>query len=67
MSKLNTLSAGYKGSSTKIRSSNTRPPIINNVKVNADDLIEKIKIWHADGILDNKEIINIIQQLQTII
>ena len=67
MSKLNTLSAGYKGSSTKIRSSNTRPPIINNVKVNADDLIKKIKIWHADGILDNKEIINIIQQLQTII
>jgi|TARA_R110000751_G_scaffold54861_1_gene117883 hypothetical protein len=64
---LNTLSAGYKGSSTKIRSSNTRPPIVSNKKVNADDLIEKIKIWHADGILDSIEINKIIQQLQTIV
>jgi hypothetical protein len=67
MSKLNTLSGGYKGSSTKVRSSNTRPPVASPLKVNADELIKKIKVWHADGILDNKEIINIIQQLQTIV
>tara|TARA_R110000803_G_scaffold181253_1_gene243658 strand:- start:249 stop:452 length:204 start_codon:yes stop_codon:yes gene_type:complete len=67
MSKLNTLSAGYKGSSTKIRSSNTRPPIINNVKVNADDLIKKIKIWHADGVLTTDGVNYIIIELQKII
>ena len=68
MSHLNTLAGGYKGGSSKTRSSNTRPPNPDtSVKVNADGLITKIKQWHADGILDDKEIINIIQQLQTIV
>ena len=68
MSHLNTLSSGYKDIPVKTRSSNTRPPIIDtSIKINADDLIKKIKIWHADGILDSIEINKIIQQLQTIV
>ena len=67
MSKLNTLSGGYKGSSTKVRSSNTRPPVASSLKVNADELIKKIKVWHADGVLTTEGVNYIISQLQTIV
>ena len=40
MSKLNTLSGGYKGSSTKIRSSNSRPIIIEDKIAYFDKLKE---------------------------
>ena len=66
---LNTLSAGYKSSPTKIRSSNTRPPIVDNnlPKVDAKDLANTIKIWHSEGRLNIEDINNIITQLQTIV
>ena len=68
MSPLNTLAGGYKGGSSRVRSSNNRAPVIDTkVKVNYKDLSEKIKIWHADGVLSTKEINYIISQLQSII
>jgi hypothetical protein len=65
---LNTLSAGYKSSPTKIRSSNTRPPIVDNnlPKIDAKDLANTIKIWHSEKRLNTDDINNIIVQLQTI-
>ena len=69
MSTLNTLSAGYKSSSTKIRSTNTRPPVVDESKpvINASDLTNQIKKWHADGNLSTEDINYIISQLQTIV
>ena len=44
MSKINTLSAGYKSHPSKIRSSNNRPPVIKSPTIiDAVDLAEKIK------------------------
>ena len=65
---LNTLSAGYKSSPTKIRSSNTRPPVIDNniPKVDAKDLANTIKIWHSEKRLNTEDVNYIISQLQTI-
>ena len=65
---LDTLSAGYKSSPTKTRSSNTRPPIVDNniPKVDAKDLANTIKIWHSEKRLNTEDINNIIVQLQTI-
>jgi hypothetical protein len=66
---LNTLSAGYKSSPTKIRSSNTRPPIVDNElkKIDAKDLANTIKIWHSEGRLNTTDVNYIISQLQTIV
>ena len=66
---LNTLSAGYKSSPTKIRSSNTRPPIVDNnlQKVDAKDLANTIKIWHSEERLNTEDVNYIISQLQTIV
>ncbi len=69
MSTLNTLSAGYKSSSTKIRSTNTRPPVVDESKpvINASDLANQIKIWHSENRLSKEDINNIIAELQTIV
>ena len=68
MSHLNTLSSGYKGSSTKIRSSNTRSPVIKSpTQIDAKDLANKIKIWYTDGNLTTEGLNHLITQLQTII
>ena len=68
MSKLNTLAGGYKGGSPRVRSSNNRLPIVDTtVRVNYKELTEKIKIWHADGVLSTEEVNYIISQLQTIV
>jgi hypothetical protein len=69
MSTLNTLSAGYKSSSTKIRSTNTRPPVVDESKpvINASDLANQIKVWHSENRLSKEDINNIIAELQTIV
>jgi|TARA_Y100000361_G_scaffold114379_1_gene104865 hypothetical protein len=69
MSTLNTLSAGYNSSSTKIRSTNTRPPVVDESKpaIIASDLANQIKIWHSEKRLSNQDINNIIAELQTIV
>jgi len=66
---LNTLSAGYKSSPTKIRSSNTRPPVVDESRpaISANELANQIKIWHSEGRLNNDDINNIITQLQTVL
>jgi|TARA_R110002012_G_scaffold276702_1_gene463742 hypothetical protein len=69
MSKISTLSAGYKSNPNKIRSSNTRPPIVDESKpaINANELSNQIKIWHSEKRLNNEDISTIISQLQTIL
>ena len=69
MSKINTLAAGYNSNPNKIRSSNTRPPVIDESKpaIVASDLANQIKIWHSEKRLNNEDINTIISQLQTII
>ena len=67
MSKINTLSAGYKSHPSKIRSSNNRPPVIKSPTIiDAVDLAEKIKIWHIDGNLSTKGLNYLITTLQKI-
>ena len=69
MSHLNTLAGGYKGGSPRVQSENTKPPFKNTdiKKVNVGQLINQIKMWHADGNLTTSEVNNIITQLQTIV
>ena len=68
MSTLNTLSAGYKSNPTATNSTNVRPTIVDtSKKINAEELTNRIKMWHADGVLSTKGINYIISQLQTII
>ena len=69
MSTLNTLSAGYKSNPTKIRRTNTRPPVVDESKpvINASDLANQIKIWHSENRLSKEDINNIIAELQTIV
>ncbi len=69
MSRISTLSAGYKSNPNKIRSSNTRPHVVNDSlpKMDANELANRIKIWHSEKRLDNNDINNIISQLQTIV
>tara|TARA_R110000803_G_scaffold140458_1_gene206997 strand:+ start:94 stop:444 length:351 start_codon:yes stop_codon:yes gene_type:complete len=65
---LDTLSAGYKGSSTKIRSSNSRPIIIEDKpKIDVNNLTNTLKIWKSENRLNTEDINHIISQLQTII
>ena len=47
MSRISTLSAGYKSNPNKIRSSNTRPHVVNDSlpKMDANELANRIKIW----------------------
>ena len=68
MSPLNTLAGGYKGGSPRVRSSNNRAPVIDTKpKVDYKGLTDKIKAWHADGVLTNEDVNYIISQLQTIV
>ena len=68
MSPLNTLAGGYKGGSPRVRSSNNRAPVIDTKpKIDYKSLTNKIKAWHADGVLSNEEVNYVINQLQTIV
>tara|TARA_Y100001954_G_C15555060_1_gene475798 strand:- start:410 stop:619 length:210 start_codon:yes stop_codon:yes gene_type:complete len=69
MSKLNTLSSGYKGGSPRVRSENNRHAFVDKspMTINSGDLTNQIKKWHADGNLTTEDINYIITQLQTIV
>ena len=68
MSHLNTLSAGYKSNPTATNSTNVRPAIVDtSIKINPIDLTNKIKIWHADGVLSTEGLNYIIIELQKIV
>ena len=68
MSTLNTLSVGYKSHPTKIQSATPKPPIADtSVKVDHVGLVNRIKVWHADGVLTTDGVNYIISQLQTIV
>ena len=68
MSPLNTLAGGYKGGSPRVRSSNNRAPVIDTKpKIDYKSLTNKIKAWHADGVLSTDDVNYIISQLQTIV
>ena len=68
MSHINTLAGGYKNHPTKIQSTNVKPAIVDtSIKIDANELTNRIKMWHADGVLTTDGVNYIIAQLQTIV
>jgi hypothetical protein len=68
MSNINTLSSGYKSHPTKVQSTNTRIPVADtSKKIDYVGLVNRIKIWHADGVLTTDGVNYIISQLQKIV
>ena len=66
MSNINSLSKGYNNLTPNIREKKVIPPTIP-IKVNVEEIYSKIKMLHADGNLDTKDINKIIIELQNII
>lgn len=66
MSKLNTLSGGYKGGSPRVRSENSKANFVDNrIKtINAQELANNIKGWYSEGRLTLEDIQVIITELQ---
>jgi|TARA_R110000823_G_scaffold307065_1_gene429636 hypothetical protein len=65
---LNTLSAGYNSHPTTTTSTNVKPAIVDtSIKINPTNLTNKIKMWHADGVLTTDGVNYIIIELQKII
>jgi len=66
MSHLNTLSGGYKGGSSRVRSENSKKEFEDDriKSINAQDLANKIKGWYGEGKLSLNDIQTIITELQ---
>ncbi len=69
MSKLNTLSGGYKGGSPRTRSNNPPKPFSGDIpkQVDANQLANQLKQWHSGGNLSNEGVQIIIQALNKLV
>ena len=69
MSKLNTLSGGYKGGSPRVRSSNSIKPTPKNTPevINADELANTLKMWYTNGNLTKEGVQIILNELNRIV
>ena len=69
MSKLNTLSGGYKGGSPRSRSNNTPKPFSGEMpkQIDANQLANQLKQWYTGGNLSKEGVKVIIQELNKIV
>ncbi len=68
MSKVKTLSRGYKGNTSNIRSEKPKSPVSGGEKTKIDpqELINNIKNWHSEGRISSSDLQLIANQLQNI-
>ncbi len=69
MSKLNTLSGGYKGGSPRVRSSNSIKPTPKTTPeiINADELANTLKMWYVGGNLTKEGAQIVLDELNKIV
>ena len=67
MSKINTLSAGYKSHPTTVKKESKAPIVQNPTQIDPVVFTNKIKQWHTDGNLSTDGVNHIISELQKIV